>query len=184
MQAPGAGWYSGNPLLGPSTLTSLASAGGTTYAAGNEGTLLKSIDGGLTWAGIATGIQDNLSLVRIVGGDPNSIVVGGATILRRSDNGGKTFTRLPFARGSASLVTAAFPSSEIGYLVLSNGFVLSTADGGRTFTRKTAIPGGKPTDIIATSVTTAFAVTEGGAIQRTSDGAASWTQICLGALSR
>ena len=112
-----------------------------------------------------------------MGGDPNSIVVGGATILRRSDNGGKTFTRLPFARGSASLVTAAFPSSEIGYLVLSNGFVLSTADGGRTFTRKTAIPGGKPTDIIATSVTTAFAVTEGGTIQRTSDGAASWTQI-------
>jgi hypothetical protein len=27
VQAPGAGWYSGNPLLGPSTLTSLASAG-------------------------------------------------------------------------------------------------------------------------------------------------------------
>ena len=69
VQAPGAGWYSGNPLLGPSTLTSLASAGGTTYAAGNEGTLLKSTDGGLTWAGIATGIQDNLSLVRIAGDD-------------------------------------------------------------------------------------------------------------------
>lgn len=139
--------------------------------------LLKSTDGGLSWSGIATGIQDNLSIVRIVGGDPNSIVVGGATFLRRSDNGGKTFTRLPFARGSASLVTGAFPSSEIGYLVLSNGFVLSTADGGRTFARKTAIPGGKPTDIIATSVTTVFAATEGGTIQRTSDGAASWTQV-------
>ena len=177
VQVPGAGWYSGNPLLGPSTLTSLASAGGTTYAAGNEGMLLKSTDGGLTWSGIATGIQDNLSIVRIVGGDPNSIVVGGATFLGRSDDGGQTFRRLPFARGSASLVTAAFPSSEIGYLVLSNGFVLSTADGGRTFTRKTAIPGGKPTDIVATSVTTAFTVTESGTIQRTSDGAASWTQV-------
>jgi photosystem II stability/assembly factor-like uncharacterized protein len=180
VQAPGAGWYSGNPLLGPSTLTSLASAGGTTYAAGNEGVLLKSTDGGLTWSGIATGIQDNLSIVQIVGGDPNSIVVGGATFLRRSDNGGKTFTRLPFARGSAGLVTAAFPSSEIGYLVLSNGFVLSTADGGRTFTRKTAIPGGKPTDIIAPSSSTLFAVTSGpsgGTIQRTIDGAESWTQI-------
>ena len=177
VQAPGAGWYSGNPLLGPSTLTSLASAEGTTYAAGNEGALLKSTDGGLTWSGIATGIQDNLSIVRIVGGDPNSIVVGGATFLKRSDNGGKTFTRLPFSRGSASLVTAAFPTSEVGYLVLSNGFVLSTADGGRTFTRKTAVPGGKPTDIVTTSATSAFAVTEAGAIQRTTDGATSWTLV-------
>jgi photosystem II stability/assembly factor-like uncharacterized protein len=139
--------------------------------------LLKSTDGGLTWSGIATGTQDNLSIVRIVSGDPNSIVVGGSTFLRRSDNAGKSFRRLPFSRGTASLVTAAFPSSEVGFVVLSNGFVLSTADGGRTFTRKTAVPGGKPTDLIATAVDTAFAVTEGGTIQRTTDGAGSWTQV-------
>ena len=61
--------------------------------------------------------------------------------------------------------------------MLSNGSVLSTADGGRTFTRRTAIPGGKPTDLIAVSDTTCFAVTEGGTVQRTTDGAGSWTQV-------
>lgn len=175
--ASDSGWYTGNPLLGPATLTNLASAGGTTYAAGASGTLLKSTDGGSTWAGIVTGIQQNLTIVRIVGDNPSSLVVGGASFLNRSDNGGQTFTRLPFASSGASLVTAAFPSSTVGYIVLSNGSVLSTADGGRTFTRRTAIPGGKPTDLIAVADTTCFAVTEGGTIQRTTDGAGSWTQV-------
>jgi photosystem II stability/assembly factor-like uncharacterized protein len=175
--ASDSGWYTGNPLLGPATLTNLASAGGTTYAAGASGTLLKCTDGGSTWAGIVTGIQQNLTIVRIVGDNPSSLVVGGASFLNRSDNGGQTFTRLPFASSGASLVTAAFPSSTVGYIVLSNGSVLSTADGGRTFTRRTAIPGGKPTDLIAVADTTCFAVTEGGTIQRTTDGAGSWTQV-------
>jgi len=178
VNSPGSGWYAGNPLLGPSNLTYLATAGGTTFAAGDLGTLLKSTDGGATWSGIVTGIQDNLTFVRIVGGDPNSLVIGGHSFLLRSDDGGQTFTRIPFAHGGGLMLTmVAFPSKLVGYLVLSNGSVLSTADGGRTFTRKTAIPGGMPNDLIATSDTTAFAVTGNGTIQRTTDGASSWTQV-------
>jgi photosystem II stability/assembly factor-like uncharacterized protein len=177
VNAPASGWFSGNPSLGPATLTSLVSAGGTTYAGGDSGTLLKSLDGGATWSGITTGIRDPVTIVQIVGGNPASVVVGTGSLLERSDNGGATFVRLPFARGGAALVIAAFPSAQVGYLVLSNGAVLTTADGGRTFTRKTAIPGGKPNDLIAVSNTTAFAVTDGGMIQRTTDGAVSWTQV-------
>jgi photosystem II stability/assembly factor-like uncharacterized protein len=178
VNSPGSGWYAGNPLLGPSSLTNLATAGGTTFAGGDLGTLLKSTDGGATWSGIVTGIQDNLTLVRIVGGDPNSLVIGGHSFLLRSDDGGQTFTRLPFAHSSGLMLTSvAFPSKLVGYLVLSNGSVLSTADGGHTFTRKTAIPGGMPNDLLATSETTAFVVTGNGTIQRTTDGASSWTQV-------
>ena len=178
VNSPGSGWYAGNPLLGPSNLTDLATAGGTTFAAGDMGTLLKSTDGGTTWSGIVTGIQDNLTFVRIVGGNPSSLVIGGHSFLLRSDDGGQTFTRLPFAHGGGVMLTSvAFPSKLVGYLVLSNGSVLSTADGGRTFTRKTAIPGGMPNDLVATSETTAFVVTGGGTIQRTTDGASSWTQV-------
>lgn len=178
VNSPGSGWYAGNPLLGPSNLTTLATAGGTTYAAGDLGTLLKSTDSGATWSGIVTGIQDNLPLARVVGGDPGSVVIGGPTFLLRSDDGGQTFTRLPFAHGGGIMLTSvAFPSKHVGYLVLSNGSVLSTADGGRTFTRKTAVPGAMPNDLVATSETTAFVVTGNGTIQRTTDGASSWTQV-------
>jgi len=178
VNSPGSGWYAGNPLLGPSNLTNLATAGGTTFAAGDFGTLLKSTDGGATWSGIVTGIQDNLTLIRIVGDDPSSLVIAGHSVLLRSDDGGQTFTRLPFAHGGGLMLTSvAFPSKLVGYLVLSNGSVLSTADGGRTFTRKTAIPGGMPNDLLAISETTAFVVTGSGTIQRTTDGASSWTQV-------
>lgn len=177
VNTPSSGWYSGNPVLGPAALTSLATAGGTTYAAGTNGTLLRSSDAGATWSGVVTGIRDNLTVVRIVGGSPNSIVIGDGQFLQRSDNGGRTFVRVPFASGGTSLVTAAFPSASVGYLVLANGSVLSTADGGKTFTRRTAIPGGKPSDLVAVSNTTAFAVTDGGSIERTTDGAVSWTHV-------
>jgi photosystem II stability/assembly factor-like uncharacterized protein len=177
VSTPSSGWYSGNPVLGPATLTSLATAGGTTYAAGTNGTLLKSSDGGATWTGVVTGIRDDLTTVRIVGGNPDSFVVGSGQFLERSDNGGQTFTQVRFVSGGTNLVAAAFPSSQIGYLVLANGSVLSTADGGKTFTRRTTIPNGKPTDLIAVSNTTAFAVTEGGNIERTTDGAVSWTLV-------
>lgn len=180
VNTPGSGWYAGNPLLGPSNLTHLAAANGTAYAAGNDGTLLKSTDNGATWTGLVTGVQSNLTIVRIVGDDPASVVVGSPTSLLRSDNGGQTFVRLPFSRGGAQLSTVTFPSKQVGYLLLSNGSVLSTADGGRTFSRKTAVPGGAPSDIAAISDTTAFVVTRGGVIQRTTDGAASWTQVHAG----
>lgn len=176
VNAPGSGWFTGNPLLGPANLTTLVSAGGITYAGGDSGTLLKSRDGGATWSAVNTGLHDPLTVVQLVGGNPASIVVGTSSFLERSDNGGATFVQLPFARGVA-LVTAAFPSAQVGYLVLADGAVLTTADGGSTFARKTAIPGGKPNGLIAVSNTTAFAVTDGGTIQRTTDGAASWTQV-------
>jgi photosystem II stability/assembly factor-like uncharacterized protein len=163
-----------------SSLTNLACAGDTCYASGNAGTLLKSGDGGATWTGVVTGVQQDLPLVRIIGGKADSVVTGGGCVLRRSDDGGKTFTRLPFTArdsGPASVAAVVFPSSSVGYLVLQNGAVLSTADGGRTFSRKTAVPGGTVNDLLCTSSTTCFAVTAGGTIQRSTDAARSWTRV-------
>ena len=55
--------------------------------------------------------------------------------------------------------------------------MLSTADGGQTFTRRTAVPVIPPaTDLLCTSDTTCFA-SSGGSIQRTTDGAVTWTQV-------
>jgi photosystem II stability/assembly factor-like uncharacterized protein len=183
VNAPQSGWYSGNPLLGPNALTSLACAGPTCYASGDFGTLLKSTDGGSAWAGVVTGITTTLQRVRLVGGSADSIVVGGGCAVRRSDDGGDTFSRLPFSASdeacSSGVTAFAFPSANVGYLALANGSVLSTADGGRSFTRRTALPAAPPTDLLCTSDTTCFA-TAGGSIQRTTDGAVSWTQAATG----
>ena len=186
VNTPYSGWSSGNPLLGPNRLTDLACAGSTCYAAGDRGVVLKSTDGGATWAGILTGLTVNLPRLRLIGGDAGKIVVGGGCAVRRSDDGGDTFSRLPFAPNDSScpfsVAALSFPSQDVGYLVLSDGNVVSTADGGRTFSRKTAIPGGTTLgstapDVLCTTDTTCFASTPTGTIQRTTDGGGSWTQV-------
>ena len=185
VNTPYSGWYSGNPLLGPNRLADLACAGNTCYASGDRGAVLKSTDGGATWAGIVTGLTVNLPRIRLIGGEANKLVVGGGCAVRRSDDGGDTFSRLSFAPSDYScpfqVAALSFPSSNVGYLVLSDMNVVSTADGGRTFSRKTAIPGGTrdgfPPDLLCTTDTTCFAATPVGTIQRTTDGGGSWTQL-------
>ena len=179
VNTPHSGWYSGNPTLGPNNLTDLVCGGSTCYAAGAFGTLLKSTDGGESWTGVVTGLTLDLRLVRRAG-SPDRIVVGGGCSLRRSDDGGATFRRLPFTAsdfGCPFVVAAAsFPSVDVGYVVLSNSAVLSTADGGQTFTRRTAVPGGGVGDLLCTSDRTCLAAA-GGTVQRTTDGGVTWTQV-------
>lgn len=180
VNTPHSGWYSGNPLLGPNTLTDLACSGATCYASGEFGTLLKSTDGGTTWAGIVTGLTLNLSKVRLAGGSADRVLVGGGCAVRRSDDGGDTFVRLPFsARDSgcpAGVASFSFPTDTTGYLLLADSRVLSTADGGRSFSRRTAVPGGAA-DILCTAERICFTVGPSGVIQRTGDGGVSWTQV-------
>jgi photosystem II stability/assembly factor-like uncharacterized protein len=180
------GWYWGNPLPQGNTLRAVELNGARGYAAGDFGTLLRTEDGGATWTGIATGLTADLNRVGVI--DSDSLVVGGGCTLRRSDDAGASFRRLPFsaseARCSAPLAAFAFPSDSVGYLVLGDGTVLRTGDGGKTFARRTAVPGtssaggpAKPTDITFTAPDTGVAITGGsdGRVYRTTDGGGSWT---------
>lgn len=182
VNTPHSGWYSGNPLLGPNNLADLVCAGPTCYASGTFGTLLKSADGGATWAGVVTGLTLDLQRVRLAGSQ-DRVVVGGGCSLRRSDNGGNTFQRLPFTASDSScasgIASFAFPSSNVGYVSLSNGSFLSTADGGQSFSRRTPVPSGTVMDMLCTSETSCLAATAGGQIQRTNDGAVTWGQAAL-----
>lgn len=179
VNTPQSGWYSGNPTLGPNSLADLECAGDTCYAAGTFGTLLKSTDGGSSWAGIVTGLTVDLRFVRIAD-SPDRIVVGGGCSLRRSDDGGGSFRRLPFSASDRACPVALsafdFPSGNVGYLVFANQSVLATTDGGRTFSRRTSLGSAPASDLTCVTNTTCFATT-GGSIQRTTDGAVSWTPV-------
>jgi photosystem II stability/assembly factor-like uncharacterized protein len=190
VNTPYSGWYAGNPLLGANRLTDLACAGNTCYAAGDAGTALKSTDGGATWTGIVTGLTVDLPRIRLIGGDANKIVAGGGCAVRRSEDGGESFSRPPFAPSDTScpfsVNALAFPSENVGYLLLNGGNVVSTTDAAQTFSRKTSVPGSATCsgpcvvlpDLLCRSDTTCFAATNGdGTIQRTTDGGGSWTQV-------
>src|SRR5215207_5305104 len=117
VNTPHSGWYSGNPTLGPNNLTDLVCGGSTCYAAGAFGTLLRSTNAGSSWSGVVTGLTLDLRRVRTAG-SPDRIVVGGGCSLRRSDDGGATFQRLPFSASDLSCPAGvgafSFPSSPSG----------------------------------------------------------------------
>jgi hypothetical protein len=113
-------------------------------------------------------------------GSPERVLVGGGCSVRRSDDGGETFFRLPFTARDvgcpANVTSFSFPTDRTGYLLLADGRVLATADGGRSFSRRTPVPGAA-NDILCTAERTCFAAGASGGVQRTSDGGVSWTHV-------
>ncbi|MGH2980063.1 MAG: WD40/YVTN/BNR-like repeat-containing protein [Solirubrobacterales bacterium] len=180
------GWSWGSPSPQGQTIRAIEFAGARGYAAGAFGTVLVTDDSGVTWTGAATGITQSVDRVDIV--DHDSVVISGGCHVRRSDDGGQTFARLPWtasdARCPAGVVAPDFLADETGYLLLDDGSVLRTTDGGRTWARRTAVPGTRaagemfaPTDAAFTTPTEGVAATAQGRLYRTTDGAQSWTLV-------
>lgn len=184
VQVGSAGWKWGSPLPQGNTVRSIAFSGATGYAAGDFGTVLATDDNGATWRGLVSGTLQNLNEVQAI--DANSLFAGGGCVGRRSDDGGKTFTRVAFTPVETNcrqpLAAAWFVTEQTGYIVLADGTTIRTDNDGVSFASKTPIPGtgaaggtAKPTDIIFTGTDTGLAATTGGKVYRTTDGANTWT---------
>jgi photosystem II stability/assembly factor-like uncharacterized protein len=180
------GWNWGSPSPQGQTIRALEFEGARGYAAGAFGTVLVTSDSGVSWTGAATGTTQTLDHVSIV--DTDSVVVSGGCLVRRSDDGGITFRRIPWtasdARCTSPVAATEFLANETGYLLLEDGSMLSTTDGGRTWARRTAIPGTaavggtfKATAIAFTTPADGVAVTSQGRVYRTTDGGVSWTLV-------
>jgi photosystem II stability/assembly factor-like uncharacterized protein len=178
------GWSWGSPLPQGETIQAIEFAGTQGYAAGQFGTLLRSEDGGANWAGLVTGTTEDLTHVAVI--DSDSAVVAGSCTVRRSDDQGATFKRLPWTasdeRCAAPVAALAFPSDQRGYLALDDGTVFRTSDGGQTWSRRTALTGGegtggKATGLAFTADDVGIGISSTGLIYRTTDGAGSWTLV-------
>ena len=160
------GWNWGNPQPQGNTLKAVEFEGARGFAAGAFGTLLRTDDRGRSWTGIPTGTTAAITHISIA--DDSTVVVGSGCVLRRSDDGGVSFSAIP-VNCKPGIASLAFPSSQTGYLLLADGSVSKTTDGGATWTAGGAIPGtsaagatgaaDNPTDVFFTDDNTGFAVT-------------------------
>jgi photosystem II stability/assembly factor-like uncharacterized protein len=180
------GWFWSNPLPQGDELDALAFTGARGIAVGVNGLVLRTEDSGSTWAASSSGTEAPLTEVAIP--DANTVYAGGGCVLRRSTDGGATFQRVAFAARESKcpdkLAQLAFPTPSVGYLILSDGTVLRTANGGRSFVRRASLPIGSsvpggPADVAFTSENTGVVSTGvfTPAFLRTEDGGQSWTPI-------
>ena len=114
-------------------------SGGQAAAVGAFGTVIRSADGGQTWAAIAPdwasytkdGEQPHLYDVNV---DEKGVVtmVGEFGLVVRSADGGKTWKTLH--QGDASLFALDLPADGAAYAAGQNGALLRSADHGATWT--------------------------------------------------
>lgn len=186
VQVGSSGWLWGAPLPQGNTIRSMSFAGATGYAAGDFGTLLKTTDGGASWSGLSVGSFQTFTTVQAL--SDRTVIAGGGCVARRSDDGGATFTRIPFTPKESScpqpLVSLSFVDGRTGWLLLGDGTVTETLDGGATYAQRTAVPGtsaaggqATPTDLAFVSATTGYAVSSGGKIFQTTDAGQSWKVV-------
>ena len=190
------GWSWANPTPQGRTLRAIAFSGGVGFAAGYGGTVLSTSNAGASWSGLTTGTPRNLERVQVL--SPSTVVVGGGSgcVTQISSNGGQTFKRMfnVSELGCPEPVAAfSFVSPQVGFLLLKNGTIEATSDGGETFSRKTGIPGtsassgggglvGVDVRFLTSTVGIAFVADPNSGVSAaymTPDGGVSWTPVTL-----
>ena len=145
---------------------------------GNSGIILRTTDGGITWAPQTSGTTNNLERVFFTNTNTGTIVGQGGTILRTTDGG---TTWVPQTSGiTSSLFGVSFADANTATAVGQDGVVLRTTDGGTTWEPQTS---GTPEWLLSVSFTdanTGGAVGTGGANFRTTDGGTTWVQQTSG----
>ena len=188
VQVSQSGWQWGNPTPQGNTIRAIDFVQGRGYAIGDDGTALRTDNGGATWTGLPTGTSLDLGRVQAVTPDVVIVLGGNGCVLRRSDDGGKTFRRfyvLTEINCPEPVAATSFVTPQLGYLLLRNGNVLRTTDAGESFSRVTAIPGtpGSAAGGNATPAAALFTTPDAGIVFlsgsntafRTTDAGASWT---------
>jgi photosystem II stability/assembly factor-like uncharacterized protein len=126
-------WKYLNPVPTGNSLNSVKFTGADTgYAVGREGTVLKTVDAGKTWATLNSGGNEWLSSVSFTN-SAVGIAVGIGGIILRTTDGGVTWT--PYkVNGAAGLNSVVFVNAQLCFAVGSMGLILKSVDGGVSWT--------------------------------------------------
>ncbi|KVO23659.1 hypothetical protein WJ74_33390 [Burkholderia ubonensis] len=173
--SPGTGWCNAPSLpIGPTALNTVSFADPRSgWIGGENGGLIHSNDGGLTWT---VQIASGNAIVSISSVDGNHVwaLDKQRNVLASSDAGA---TWLTVATGAGfSLNAVRFADQRHGWVVGQGQSIFATTDGGQTWTsqfRNSSAAALNAIDVI--DANHAFAVGDDGAILQTTDGGQSWS---------
>ncbi len=147
-------------------------------AVGDQGVILRTLDGGARWRRVTSSTDAALSSVAFADAKRAVVVGDGGTLLRSTNGGERWETR---TSGIETLLeSVAFADRTRAVAVGDGGTVLRSTDGGDSWERK---QGG--TDVMLTSVAfateeRAVAVGKGGTVLVSTDGGEHWRQQTSG----
>ena len=81
VQVSQSGWQWGNPTPQGNTIRAMDFSGGRGYAIGDDGTALRTDDGGATWTGLSTGTSQDLTRLQVISPDIVVILGGSGSLL-------------------------------------------------------------------------------------------------------
>jgi photosystem II stability/assembly factor-like uncharacterized protein len=167
----------------------------TGYAVGDNGTILKTTDGGTNWGTQNSGTSAWLTLVYFPKEDTGYVVGAGGTVLKTTD-GGTNWT-IQNSGTSYNYSSVYFTDPNTGYAVGAKvnpffedmGIILKTTDGGNHWTTNLTITGalgsvcfpGKETGFVVGSN---VKISGPGIILKTIDGGVTWTDSVFESLNR
>lgn len=150
------------------------------YAAGGNGTILKTTNGGTNWSQLNS--TTNKRLRSVCFADTNTVFACGefGTLLKSAD-AGNTWDTMMVSSPWQILGTMCFTDVNTGYVVGGWGTLLKTTDAGLTWQ---VLPGGvtagftQPLSIFFTDPSTGY-VADFGRVLKTTDAGVSWTSVTI-----
>ncbi len=172
------------PAQTGSTLAAVSMADANNgIAVGFSGTILRTVNGGTTWAPQTSGTTNNLYSVDLsstsfgttVGGDP---LFGGGRVLRTS-NGGVTWSSQSSGTG-ALLLGISLPDANNGTAVGNNGVIIHTTNGGATWISQSSGTSNHLYEVQFVDANNGFISGSQGTVLRTIDGGVTWIKQTTG----
>ncbi|RTL57014.1 MAG: glycosyl hydrolase [Rhodocyclaceae bacterium] len=153
------------------------------WAAGSNGKVIRSDDGGATWAAQTAPTQENLQGLAAWSAD-QAVAVGGDGVVIRTADGGKTWApvQVPKSEVANKLLNVRNTDNGTAWAVGEMGAVLKTADFGQTWTRVLPEKDQAWNDI-SFHGEHGIMVGEFGQIQTTADGGKNWKPVSSGVKS-
>jgi len=153
------------------------------YVCGNNGTLLYSVDMGLTWISVATGTTDNLKSISFVNDNSlytdqvTAIVTGSNGIVMISKDYGKNWSNS--TSGVTEQLNAVFSVGNDKYFAVgNNGVMITSVNAGESWSQITTNRLENINDIkFLGDFTVGIATCDNGIMLRTADGGLTWDTV-------